>query len=325
VGAGSAYAAGSTGGFADAAVITHTHPVSTSVSVNDNGHNHNNVLQGTNDNVQRRVTVNRAVGASGSDAIGSNLGRNTDNATTGISVSATTTISAPDGSVSGTGRNLPPYLAGWWIIKLSDDGAGGGTLQAGVGIDIATGGGFSTITNTGVRSLTAGSGISITGSGGVLTITNTGTLPTITAGAGISIAQVGTAFTITNTVAAIPVVAGNGTTVTNTPGGAIVNANVANLQGGTGITLDNNNGTWTINAPGSGSASLGASGWQELPSGLIMQWGGPVTVPRNGGFVQVTFPRAFPNNFYNGSITPVGAASRVLEVAISQRRRKKCG
>jgi hypothetical protein len=225
-------------------------------------------------------------------------------------VTATTSISAPDGAVSGTGRNLPPYLAGWWIIKLSDDGSGGGTLQAGAGIDIATAGGFSTITNTGVRSLTAGTGISITGTNGVLTVTNTGTLPTLTAGQGISIVQAGTTFTITNTVAAIPVVAGNGITVTNTPGGAIVNANVASLQAGTGISLVNNSGTWTINAPGSGSASLGSSGWQELPTGLIMQWGGPVTVPKGGGFVQVTFPRAFPNNFYNGSVTPVGAASQ---------------
>jgi hypothetical protein len=33
-------------------------------------------------------------------------------------------------------------------------------------------------------------------------------------------------------------------------------------------------------------------------------------VPKSGGFVQVTFPREFPNNFYNGSITPVGAASQ---------------
>jgi hypothetical protein len=122
--------------------------------------------------------------------------------------------------------------------------------------------------------------------------------------------QNGSTFVITNTRAAIPVIAGTGTTVTNTPGGAIVNANVALLQAGTGITVSNNGGTWTINAPGSGSASLGTSGWQAFPSGLIMQWGGPVTVPRSGGFVQVTFPRAFPNNFYNGSVTPVGAATQ---------------
>ena len=305
VGAGSAYAAGSTGGYADAAVITHTHPVSTSVSVTDNGHSH--------------IEQWGQTGGGGPTASGSNLqtynlqqlpNNPTAPAVTGISVTATTSISAPTGAVSGTGRNLPPYISAYWIIKISDDGSGGGTLQAGVGIDITTAGLYSTITNTGVKSLAAGSGISISGSSGNLTVTNTGSLPTLTAGDGITIVQNGTTFVITNTRAAIPVGAGTGTTVTNTPGGAIVNANVASLQGGTGITVSNNNGTWTINAPGSGSASLGSSGWQEFPSGLIMQWGGPVTVPKGGGFVQVTFPRAFPNNFYNGSVTPVGAASQ---------------
>ena len=305
VGAGSAYAAGSTGGYADAAVITHTHPVSSSVSINDPGHNHNNVLQGTSDDVQRRVTVNRAVGASGTDAIGSNLGRNTNNATTGISASVTTSISAPDGSVSGTGRNLPPYISAYWIIKISDDGSGGGTLQAGAGIDITTAGLYSTITNTGVKSLAAGSGISISGSSGNLTVTNTGSLPTLTAGDGINIVQNGTTFVITNTRAAIPVVSGTGTTVTNTPGGAIVNANVASLQAGTGISLVNNSGTWTINAPGSGSASLGSSGWQEFPSGLIMQWG---TDTGTGTLHTVTFPRPFPNAAFSVTVSGVAGS-----------------
>jgi hypothetical protein len=91
--------------------------------------------------------------------------------------------------------------------------------------------------------------------------------------------------------------------VTNTPGGAIVNANVANLQGGTGITIDNNNGTWTINAPGSGSASLGTSGWQEFPSGLIMQWGFGTIPPGTGTTVIITLPRAFPNNIWNVQAT----------------------
>jgi hypothetical protein len=228
------------------------------VSINDSGHNHNNVLQATSDNQQRRVTLNRAVGASGTDAIGSNLGRNTDNATTGISASVNVSISAPTGSVSGTGRNLPPYLGAYWIIKISDDGSGGGTLQAGAGIDITTAGLYSTITNTGIKSLTAGTGISISGSAGNLTVTNTGSLPTLTAGDGINIVQNGTAFVITNTRAAIPVIAGTGTTVTNTAGGAIINANVASLQAGTGISLVNNSGTWTISRSSTPTGSLSA-------------------------------------------------------------------
>ena len=305
VGAGNGYGPGAIGGYTDAAVITHTHLAESVPTVTDNGHSHIE---------QWGQTGGSGPAASGSNLQTYNLTRLPNNPTapaiTGISVSVNTSVAAPTGAVSGTGRNLPPYIAAFWIIKISDDGSGGGTLQAGAGIDITTAGVYSTITNTGVKNLAAGSGISISGSGGNLTVTNTGNSPTLTAGDGINIVQNGSTFVITNTRAAIPVIAGTGTTVTNTPGGAIVNANVALLQAGTGITVSNNGGTWTINAPGSGSASLGTSGWQAFPSGLIMQWGGPVTVPRSGGFVQVTFPRAFPNNFYNGSVTPVGAATQ---------------
>jgi hypothetical protein len=259
-------AAPDAGGYADAAVITHTHPVVTNTTVNDSGHNHNNVLQATSDNVQRRVTLNRAVGASGTDAIGSNLGRNTDNATTGISVNVNTSISAPTGSVSGTGRNLPPYLGAYWIIKISDDGSGGGTLQAGAGIDITTAGLYSTITNTGVKSLTAGAGISISGSSGNLTITNTGSLPTLVAGQGISIAQSNTTFTITNTVTAPPVVAGPGITVINSAGGAIVSANVVDIAPGTGVNINNNNGTYTVELDPDTMGIGYSQTWQNLTS-----------------------------------------------------------
>jgi hypothetical protein len=175
--------------------------------------------------------------------------------------SHTVSVNAPDGSVPGTGRNLPPYLSGWWIIKLSDDGSGGGTLQAGAGIDITTGNGYSNITNTGVLNLTAGTGIAITGTKTNLTITNTGSLPTITAGQGISIQQSGTTFTITNTVAAAPVVAGSGISVINTAGGAVVSANVRDIRAGAGIEVDNSSGTYTISA----TASTGAiTAWAHM-------------------------------------------------------------
>lgn len=44
------------------------------------------------------------------------------------------------------------------------------------------------------------------------------------------------------------------------------------------------------------SESIGASGWQRLPSGLIMQWGS-VAMPAGGNTVTLpaTFPLAFPN------------------------------
>ena len=53
-------------------------------------------------------------------------------------------------------------------------------------------------------------------------------------------------------------IAGQGITVTNTAGGAIVNANVAQLQAGTGISLVNNSGTWTISRQATATGSLSA-------------------------------------------------------------------
>jgi hypothetical protein len=277
VGAGAAYNAGATGGFADAAVVSHTHPIANqSVSINDPGHRHElsdpvsgakffGINDWLNNNVapaswQRNppfasppiLSPNLTnpnspfVGDGPAGSLDASLYGWTNTVTTGITGSVNISISAPTGSVSGTGRNLPPYLGAYWIIKISDDGSGGGTLQAGAGIDITTAGLYSTITNTGVKSLTAGAGISISGSSGNLTITNTGSLPTLVAGQGISIAQSNTTFTITNTVTAPIVVAGPGITVTNAAGGATVSASVVSLQAGSGISLTNNSGTYTL-------------------------------------------------------------------------------
>lgn len=49
-------------------------------------------------------------------------------------------------------------------------------------------------------------------------------------------------------------------------------------------------------------SSLAASGYQKLPSGLIVQWGSIVTSATAN--VTVTFPIAFPNNVFNISCTP---------------------
>lgn len=269
VGAGSTYSGGNTGGYADAAVITHTHAGSTN-TVGNHQHSHvDRYFPVVASLALRPYVTNKEIMPSSPPYNGylgegsADLDNNywlTYNDTTGSAGSHnhTVSISAPDGAVSGTGRNLPPYIAGWWIIKLSDDGSGGGTLAAGSGIDITTGNGFSTITNTGVRSLAAGSGISITGSNGNLVVTNTGSLPIILPGQGINVVQSGSTFTITNTVTAPPVIAGTGTTVTNTSGGAIVNANVAQLQAGSGISITNNGGTYTISRQATSTGALSA-------------------------------------------------------------------
>jgi len=86
---------GATGGSADAVVVSHTH----TASVTDPGHFHSINAGGTASNsLNNGGTVNLATS-------------NTSTATTGISVSNSTT------GVSGTNANLPPYLGINFIIR----------------------------------------------------------------------------------------------------------------------------------------------------------------------------------------------------------------
>lgn len=80
---GVTYLVGTTGGFADATLVSHTHVV------NDPGHVHGGVIR------------TGAFGLSGAGTIQET--GNTDSATTGISLQAS--------GVSSIGRNLPPYVA----------------------------------------------------------------------------------------------------------------------------------------------------------------------------------------------------------------------
>lgn len=342
VGAGTGYNIGSTGGFADASVISHTHATNTSISITNNTHRHqlrdpvtgatffaandwlNSGVAGTGSwqvnppyntgNAFFSPVLNNQfqpfMGQGPSDPGDASWYGWTDFANTNVSATATTSVSAPDGSVSGAGRNIPPYQVFYYIIKMSDDGSGGGTLEAGSGIDIATGNGRSTITNTGVKSLTAGAGISISGTAGNLTLTNTGSLPTLIAGQGIGITTSNTTYTITNTVTSPPVVAGPGIAVVNTPGGAVVSANVTNIvpAAGSSITVTNNNGVFSIGGGGGGGTGgrIAAFGSLTRVSGITS---GNALVPGSGlniasatyngylGFV-VTFATPMPDNNY---------------------------
>ena len=103
-GVSGSYALASTGGSADAVVVSHTHTATSTVT--DPGHTHS--ITGSNDNVQ---TSNVVVMGRGS---GSPQTANTNTATTGITVA---TSNASSG-VSGTGANLSPYLAINFIIKV---------------------------------------------------------------------------------------------------------------------------------------------------------------------------------------------------------------
>jgi len=88
VGAGSTYAVGGTGGSADAIVVSHTH----TATVTDPGHLHS---------INNTTTLGGGLMGSGSGPSGST---NTNSATTGITVTNSTTGS------SGTNANLQPYI-----------------------------------------------------------------------------------------------------------------------------------------------------------------------------------------------------------------------
>lgn len=96
VGAGSTYSVGGTGGSADAIVVSHTH----TATVTDPGHDHS-IRVGV-------AAKNTSTGSTGGDNW---VEGSTGSATTGISVSISTTGS------SGTNANLPPYYALAYIMK----------------------------------------------------------------------------------------------------------------------------------------------------------------------------------------------------------------
>lgn len=96
IGAGDLYAVGATGGSKDAIVVSHSH----TATVTDPGHYHNLPYN----------TTGSGGGGGGPDVLGGS-GMYTNSASTGISVSNSTTGS------SGTGANLPPYLGVYFIIK----------------------------------------------------------------------------------------------------------------------------------------------------------------------------------------------------------------
>ena len=95
-----------TGGSADAVVISHTHSATSTSVVTDPGHAHVLPTSGGNGSVN---SANDLVTDS------TDNGRKVNTSVTGVTVATTTTNAAT--GVSGTGLNLPPYLAINFIIK----------------------------------------------------------------------------------------------------------------------------------------------------------------------------------------------------------------
>jgi microcystin-dependent protein len=106
LGASGSYALASTGGSADAVVVSHTHTASTSIS--DPGHSHTPSTGG------QFFVINggQNIGGSGPNG-GVTFPGSTNSAQTGIT--ASTSVSTTGSS--GTGANLQPYLAINFIIK----------------------------------------------------------------------------------------------------------------------------------------------------------------------------------------------------------------
>lgn len=100
------------------------------------------------------------------------------------------------------------------------------------------------------------------------------------------------------------------------------------LQAGTGIAVTNGDGvagnpTIGVDLATAFGSSLAATGWQRLPSGLIMQWG-VVSVPAASSAL-FTLPIAFPTNFLQGvcmaGSTPAAGATYGIEgVGLTQVR-----
>ena len=112
VGTGSTYSSGNTGGSKDAVIVSHNH------SVSDSGHNHSVSDSGHNHSIP--AGTSRSSGGGGADRANTNgTTISTNSATTGISINnATTGVSINNAGESGTNKNLPPYYALAFIMKL---------------------------------------------------------------------------------------------------------------------------------------------------------------------------------------------------------------
>jgi hypothetical protein len=161
-------------------------------------------------------------------------------------------------------------------------------------------------TNTTLTAAHAGSAIYNYGSGVNITLP---LISTLAEGVEIKFWNVGTSFYLI----------GQGTDQIRLP----ASTGAANFLVGAGdtITVTVANGTWwitngSVTLPGSAlfAASKAASGYQKLPSGLIIQWGSIIT--SDAGFVTVTFPIAFPSQSYQEWLTPYISNQEMVTTAV---------
>jgi len=95
------------------------------------------------------------------------------------------------------------------------------------------------------------------------------------------------------------------------------------LAAGTGITVTNGNGqagnpTVAVDLAGAFGSNLALSGWQRLPSGLILQWGSTSTIAQ-GSSVPVTFPISFPTALLQVLVSSVASIDSTNSYSVSTR------
>jgi len=125
IGAGSLYSIGDTGGSKDAVVVEHTHTGNTSNAgshshggntSNNGGHSHGYTGPGTGNRAAGNVFTWSAI----QNRTTSGAGNHSHNVSTTNTGSHTHSVSVSSTGVSGVDKNLPPYYAVAYIIKLEE-------------------------------------------------------------------------------------------------------------------------------------------------------------------------------------------------------------
>jgi hypothetical protein len=134
VGAGSSYNPADTGGFSNIPLINHSHNTNQAAhrhNISDPGHNHNTSVgghkhttigHGNEDDGGSRVTGSNNGGSSNNSMNNDAPNVNLSNNTIGINQTANRSITInvdSEGNSNGSGRNLPPYYALAYIMRIA--------------------------------------------------------------------------------------------------------------------------------------------------------------------------------------------------------------